>query len=273
MALPWSVFVIVTMLSAGPISVPEFPTEPGLSGAAAGPSAVPTPNVPHPQSESIGHPFTGRLKNASRMPRYGEHHELLPRTAHRQYVYAVDELVDGLTKVAAELRVNDADAARLVIGNMSRRSGGDIHCSRSHNTGRDADLGLFTLDTSGRSVRARYHRFGKNGRSLEAGGRYRFDVPRNWRLIKALLTTEAFDVQWLILNPHLERMVLEHARAIGEPEALVALADAVIELPSYANLHRNHLHLRIGCPDGHARCEPGGPVRKNATRVTLNRIE
>lgn len=77
---------------------------------------------------------------------------------------------------------------------------------------------------------------------------------RNWEFVRQLLLSPHFEVSTLVLNPHLEQLVLEHARVAGEPAALNERAERLIDLPRYANLHRNHRHVHIACPPGHARC-------------------
>ena len=218
--------------------------------------AVPTaaPNA----AQSVGHPFTGRLEGGVPMPARGPGFALRGPTTRHGWRYALPDLVRGIEWTAE--RLQEAGGAPLVVGNLSRKGGGDLPCSRSHNTGRDVDLGLYTMDARGRAVPSEYYRFDAHGRSLEAGGRWRFDVAANWRLVRSLLTNPHFDVQWLVLNEHLERLLLDHARSLGEPAELVTRAEQVIDRPAYANLHRNHLHVRILCPPDQARCEQAGPV-------------
>ncbi len=189
-----------------------------------------------------------------RLPSDAAHYHIRWKARANRWVYGTRPLVLGIRDVAHRLAAGDPEAAPLVVGNLSKRRGGDLPCSRSHNSGRDVDLGLYTLDRAGNSVRAAYHRFGPDGRSLEANGRYVFDVARNWRLIRALLTSSHFEPTALVLNRHLERLVLDHAREIAEPADLIARADELIDRPRWANLHRNHLHMRIACPPGHDRC-------------------
>ena len=43
-------------------------------------------------------------------------------------------------------------------------------------------------------------------------------------------------------------MLLAHARVAGEPEALIARADAVMEQPVDSSKHHDHIHVRILCP-------------------------
>ena len=162
------------------------------------------------RTESVGHPFSGRLKNGIRLEKGPDSYQLRWSTAKRGWNYGTRALVQGVRRVADQLARVDLEAAPLMVGNLSRRGGGDLPCSLSHNTGRDVDFGLYTLDKNGRSVPSRYYRFDRDGRSLEAGGRYRFDVARNWRLVRQLLSSPDFEVTTLVLNPHLERLILQY---------------------------------------------------------------
>ncbi len=213
---------------------------------------------PVARSESIGHPFSGRLAGAVRLPNAGPGFVLFDLTRHRGLRWATVELVAAVQHVARVTRRDDR--APLVVGNLSARHGGDIRYSRSHRTGRDVDLGLPMRDATGRSVASRYYRFLPDGRSIEARGRYRFDAVHTWDLLRAFLESPQVEVQWFILNPALARRVLDAGRVARAPVALLARAERLLTLPRYANLHRNHLHVRVLCSDGHERCDHGGPV-------------
>jgi hypothetical protein len=49
-------------------------------------------------------------------------------------------------------------------------------------------------------------------------------------------------------------MLLDHARAIGEPEGLIDLAAASMSQPSDSAPHNDHMHVRIYCPPGEPTC-------------------
>lgn len=142
--------------------------------------------------------------------------------------------------------------------------------SMSHNTGRDVDLAYFTMDAKGRPVDSHYHKFGPNGRSRTAGGKYRLDVARNWTLVRALMTNDEFELQWMITAPYIEEMLLTYARTIGEPEDIVQRAERMMMLPGWAKQHDNHFHIRVLCsPDDWAHgCSNAGPVWPWATAMS-----
>ena len=62
------------------------------------------------------------------------------------------------------------------------------------------------------------------------------------------------DVRAINLNllPALEALLIEHARAAGEPAQLVWQAQNVLHQPGDSAPHDDHFHLRIACSDPEA---------------------
>ena len=54
---------------------------------------------------------------------------------------------------------------------------------------------------------------------------------QSWEFVRRLLLSPHFEVSTLVLNPHLQQLVLEHARAAGEPAALSERAERLIDQP------------------------------------------
>ena len=221
-------------------------------------------------TRSIGHPYYGRLKDGVALPAEGAYHRVQRSTVRRRWVYGTGYLVRGLVRAARDVAAAAPGGTRLVIGNLSRKGGGDIKMSMSHNTGRDVDLAYFTMDADGRPVDSSYHKFGPDGHSRSAGGKYRLDVARNWTLVRALMTNDEFELQWLITAPYIEEMLLAHARSIGEAEDIVQRAERMMMLPGWAKLHDNHFHIRVLCsPEDWAHgCSNAGPVWPWATAMS-----
>jgi penicillin-insensitive murein endopeptidase len=93
------------------------------------------------------------------------------------------------------------------------------------------------------------------------GAFVRLDVPRCWALVKALMTSPHSDVAWLFVASHVEALIIEHARAAGEPDWLVWRAESVMHQPGDSTPHDDHFHLRIACTadEAIAGCVSGGP--------------
>jgi penicillin-insensitive murein endopeptidase len=150
-----------------------------------------------------------------------------------------------------------------MVGDISPRWGGGTSGHRSHRTGRDADLLIYVLTPEGRSVPSPgFVRFGPDGLAeIEKGKYLRVDVPREWQLVKALVSSPEANVQWLFFARWLEALVIEYARARGEDPELLWYAESVLLQPGDSEAHDDHLHLRVACtPDeAVAGCLGGGP--------------
>ena len=154
-----------------------------------------------------------------------------------------------------------------MVGDLSARHGGRLPGHNSHRTGRDVDLLFYTQTLAGEPIPSPgFIKFGADGLGFvpaERGGpKYvRFDVAREWLLIKALLTSEDANIQWLFISSPLEALVIEHARATGEKDDLVWHAENVLLQPSDSLPHDDHIHARTACLPWESveGCEGGGP--------------
>ncbi len=265
----------VTLLDVRPTAVDAVELF-GLSDRAR-PGFIPTksaPEVPFPylpdepaeRSFSIGTVTDGYVVGAAPLPSPGPTWGVLPRQLGRGLVWGTTELLSTLTFAA------DRVAARypgtvLWLGNIGARGGGDIPWSVSHNAGRDADLAFYTTDPAGRHVQPPdLLHYGRDGRSREYGGYYRFDVARNWALVEALLASPHAEIQFLFISNPLRALLLEHGERVGADPAVVARARQVLRQPGPEIPHDDHLHLRLYCgrADLGAGCEDTGAPGPNA---------
>jgi penicillin-insensitive murein endopeptidase len=149
------------------------------------------------------------------------------------------------------------------VGDLSAQFGGRITRHHSHRSGRDVDLLWFITTLDGKPIQnSAFVPLGAHGVGRIAGRGYvRLDTEREWRLIRALLTSPHVEVQWLYSSRLVKGLVLEHALAAGESPELLARAETVMQQPLDGLSHDDHLHLRIACPlHSHARgCGGGGP--------------
>jgi penicillin-insensitive murein DD-endopeptidase len=242
---------------------------------------TPTPLAPSIRG-SIGLPHEGMISDAAPLPRKGEGYA---RLRNNDVNWGNPRMVAAI-RAAAESVSRERPGARVIVGDLSARYGGEASGHRSHRTGRDADLLLYALTPDGRPVDSPgFTRFGPDGladtstydeegeaqpnksrareiQKLKRGGRYlRLDVEREWLLIKALVSSPEANVQWLFLARWLEALVIEYARARGEDPELIWYAENVLLQPGDSSAHDDHLHLRIACtPDeAVAGCLGGGP--------------
>jgi murein endopeptidase len=212
--------------------------------AAAPPSVSPGSVSLGNASVSLGDASGGTLRHGKALLSAGGHHRVLRSTRARGYHYGTDELIGALQRAAARV-ASEHPGSSLVVGNLSRKRGGDIRPSASHNSGRDADLAFFATDKRGRPVMAK--RFSRFNRRLRASRGLRFDASRNWSLVKALLLDQRVQVQWLFCAEWLAEALIAHARRIGEPAELIRRATAVLSQPANSSSHADHFHVRLYC--------------------------
>jgi penicillin-insensitive murein endopeptidase len=241
-----------------------------LASACTG---TPTPLAPAIRG-SIGVPHQGMITNAVPLPRKGEG---FARLRDNGVHWGNPRLVAAIEAAAKEV-ARARPGGRLWIGDLSARYGGAASGHRSHRTGRDADLLIYTLTPDGRPVDSPgFVRFGPDGLAeatpdekasgagkpaAKAPGKFlRIDLEREWLLVKALVSSKVANVQWLFFARWLEALVIEYARARGEDPELVWYAESVLLQPGDSSSHDDHLHLRIACtPDeAIAGCLGGGP--------------
>ncbi len=218
--------------------------------------------LPGDRSFSIGPPNGGWLINGKALPLDGHYHRVLPGTQKRGWYWGSDDLVRLIQQAAAEVaRVKPG--AVLRVGNLSRKEGGKITPSVSHQSGRDADIGLYATDLDGNAVDPPgFPRFRDS--KVDTTGRYLFDVARNWAFVAALLSDERASIQWVFLDTPLKYLLLDHAARMQVDPKLMRRAEKVIVRPRDSSPHANHFHIRIFCSTGDTEfgCRDYGPQWK-----------
>jgi murein endopeptidase len=179
-------------------------------------------------SVSVGFVHAGRMVNAVRFPDSPDWTVVQPEKA-----WTTEETVHYLTQVIRELRGRYPDAPLLRVNQISARDGGYIRPHKSHQNGRDVDLGFFY--PGGNVVRARERE------------KY-IDPVMNWALIRALVTHA--DVQVILVDRRVQKVLYDHAVKIGEDKAwLDSLFHAgERSILKHARGHRDHFHVRFFNP-------------------------
>ncbi len=233
----------------------------GLLLAAASCTQAPSPLAPA-LSGSIGLPHRGVLTDAVEMPTGGAGYRFL-RDNDRHY--GLSRFANALTRAAARVD-QERPGSRLVIGDLSVARGGRLLPHLSHRTGRDADLLLYATTLEGAPVESPgFVHFGPDGLAWDDKHQrfLRFDVEREWILVRALLEDPEARIQWMFANHAIEALLVEWARARGETTELVWRAEVVLLEPHPGGDHDDHIHVRSACSDDDVAhgCEPSGPER------------
>jgi penicillin-insensitive murein endopeptidase len=227
-------------------------------------------------SASVGTHSDGALRQPARLPMDGDGYTVPTPWRVRNSNFGTDELV-GLVVRSARAVDQRLPGGVAAIGDLSHRGGGASVEHKSHQSGRDVDVFYYALDRSGRPVAPgdAMLRFDVEGRAVRwsppRGVRppprpvppYRFDVRRNWAMVRALITDPGAEVQWIFIQRGLAAMLIREAAAAGEDPAVLTRAAFILHEPTDSEPHDDHMHVRLYCDssDRGAGCVDRGPIR------------
>jgi penicillin-insensitive murein endopeptidase len=230
--------------------------------ALAGCASAPSPLVPHWHG-SIGTPSHGVLIDGAEIPRDTPGlHWLRDNGRH----WAAPRFAAAIERAAARV-AQERPGAVLRVGDLSTRTGGGpLPPHFSHRSGMDADLLFYVTTLDGAPVESPgFVHVGADGLARdEARERWlRFDVDREWRLVRALVEDPEARIQWLFVSDVVQAMLVEWALASGDPPETIHRALAMMAQPSPGGVHDDHIHVRSACsPDEEVSgCTPRGPRR------------
>lgn len=194
------------------------------------------------EARSIGSPTEGRLEGAEELEVKKE-----IRLRNPSARWGLPALV-GLIERSAKRVAQRFEGAVVVVGDLSRKGGGSLAGHRSHESGRDADVGFLFVGPDGQSaLPGEFLAVDANGVAL-ANRSLRFDDARNWALIEAWITDPSARVEHIFVADRLRTRLLQHARAKGAYLPVLHRAALAMKQPSRGLEHDDHFHVRIACP-------------------------
>jgi penicillin-insensitive murein endopeptidase len=193
-------------------------------------------------AQSIGAPNNGRLVGAARL-RGGK----ALRQREGGHSWGLPQLVRLLQHAATEV-ARKHHGSQMLVGDLSGRTGGHLDHHNSHQSGRDADVGFYVMNSKGKPMAVkRFIPFDDAGNARDAPG-VRFDEARNWTMVEAMLKDDKASVRYLFITSALRGKLLAHATKKHVAKALLEKAASVMMSPQDADLHDDHMHVRIACP-------------------------
>ncbi len=194
-------------------------------------------------SLSVGAPNSGyhvRAKKLSDTP------HLVVKSSSVKYRYGHPALVLMLRRSAREIG-RSGKGITMLVGDLSRETGGALYGHRSHQSGRDADVGFYALDPRGNSVKlTEFVKFEADGRSQD--GTLRFDDYRNWLLVQAWVKDRRAGLSHIFVSHGLRARLLAYAQSRPAFRAHVPAAMELLKQPEHGEPHDDHFHVRIACP-------------------------
>lgn len=232
-------------------TVPDLPAEtlvaapPPSASQGASPTAPPDRVAAEPpeaaRPASLGRPERGALWNGARLTS-----DAALRVVESARPFGTEETIRSLRRAAALVASRLPHGPPLLVGDLSAEHGGPIRPHRSHQSGRDADLGY-------------YYRGG--GRWYQRANANNLDRPRTWALLSALAEDPNLEV--VFMDRSVQRFLREHAEDVGAAPSL--LRRLFVDQPGAPRLvrhewgHVTHLHVRFRSPEACALGERVGP--------------
>jgi murein endopeptidase len=177
---------------------------------------------------SIGTPDAGLLVNPRPMPE-GE----LWTLRNPFETWGTQETIDFVVGAVEAVEARFPGSPRLVIGDISRPDGGRLNRHKSHQVGRDVDIGF-------------YYSNGEAGDFRQAR-KGQIDLPRTWGLVRAFVTGS--DVDRIFVDRSIIALLYRYARE-GEGEDVDWLDDVFGRgerkgIIQHEKRHKDHLHVRF----------------------------
>ena len=189
-------------------------------------------DLPSLGSLSIGAPGSAILLNAVTLPE-GPYWKTAPSAAS----WGTAETMAGITTAVDKVHELFPDTLPVFVGDISDADGGRLKRHDTHQAGRDADVGFYYKGTQ--------------PKWWEPGTAANLDLPRNWALVRALITCT--DVETILLDTRIQRLLYQYALSISEDKAWLdrvfqfsrGSRDALIR---HVAGHRTHYHVRLYNP-------------------------
>lgn len=180
---------------------------------------------------ALGTPNAGALVNGVPMPKSEKWIVQDPSCA-----WGTQETVDNIARSIEKVFAEHPNTPALAIGHISAKRGGHLSPHKSHQSGRDVDLGYYHSPPKSVFVK---------------GTEQNLDLERTYALIKTIVTETETDL--VLVDTSIQRMLAKYALAHGEDEAFVDHLFQVRDkhprpLVRHARGHANHLHVRFSSP-------------------------
>jgi murein endopeptidase len=194
-----------------------------------------------PAARSVGRPTQGRLLNGVHLGRGAGYRLRFPEAAH-----ALPEMRKILRRCARQVAVRFPGTAKVLIGDLSKPTGGSFPPHASHQSGRDADVGYYLAGN-------------KQNKTLHQVGAYQLDFAKNWTLLRCYLRTGR------VVRVYMDSAIMGayaaylRRRGLADDALLARLfeteaANKREALVRHSAGHDTHLHVRFACPLDDPKC-------------------
>jgi murein endopeptidase len=196
--------------------------------------------------QSIGEPWAGHLDHPDELPAGDGYVIRRPWRA-----FGTRTTVDYVLHAIRDIRERFPDVHVLAIGDISQKTGGAITEHHSHQSGRDADIGLIYK-----------HKPAGFPASFVTATEANLDCPATFALLSDFAETSKLDggAQVIFLDYEVQGILYRWAKDAGvDDDKLERLFEyphrGASALVRHFPGHDNHMHVRFKCPAGDRSCD------------------
>jgi len=199
------------------------------------------------RGQSVGAPWAGRLQHPTQLPPGDGYYIRRPGRS-----FGTETTVELIERAIGDTLEGFPDAHVLAIGDLSAESGGPISEHRSHQSGRDVDIGLIYHEQPAGYPASFVH-----------AGTDNLDCAATFKLIESFLGSASDDggVQMIFLDFEVQGILYAWAEEHGVSERRLG---RIFQYPHgrgsgeglvrHEPNHDNHLHVRFQCPNDDSAC-------------------
>ena len=160
----------------------------------------------------------------------------------------VEQLLEAVQAVCSSKRLKRKTGRKvippIVIGDLSAKKGGFLPPHKSHQNGRDADVGY-------------YHKGTKKLKDFKSATRDNIDLRLTWALLDQMLKQDA--VEYIFVDRKIQKWLYDWALKQGVKKKRLR---SIFQYPKgkgrvvirHEPGHLNHFHVRFRCPSSDENC-------------------
>ncbi|OIP29727.1 MAG: hypothetical protein AUK47_26790 [Deltaproteobacteria bacterium CG2_30_63_29] len=190
---------------------------------------------------SIGKPNRGKLNNGLPFPE-GPFWVL---RENRSREWGTELTIQTLSDALMAYGRQYPAGPKVLVGEISKRTGGRLTPHRSHRSGRDVDLGYIGKESE---LHGNWNRVTAEN----------IDTEKTWFMVKSLMASG--QVQSVYIDRELQLALSKEAEKELSPEELALIfeypkrPDSHLAIIQHWPGHRTHMHVRFRCQSWNARC-------------------
>lgn len=202
---------------------------------------------PEVRSAAVGRPQNGELVNAQQLPAGRSWYRRRPNRS-----WGTNETIQLLTEAFDAVRKKHPNCHDMAVGDISAKHGGRLAGHKSHQSGRDVDLGFYFAKQPKAGPKA----------FLDARN-HPLDYEATWELLTELIGPSAAKsrVEYMFIGYPVQKKLYDWAKKHGVkkqtldwmfqyPRGSRAMRGIIRHEPG----HTHHIHVRFKCPKGDNKC-------------------